>query len=111
MRDYYNDPPECPEAPECCDREMECYDDGSSRCPLCGATVDPPRDIEPLEYEYIDRDKCRDCGGRHPTNADCCDEQDDGGDCPHGRDFMDCHACEHAADIAYDVARESRYFR
>ena len=26
--------------------------------------------------------------------------------CPHGREWFDCDACDHAADIAYDSARE-----
>ena len=51
MHDYWNDPPEQDEPPECCGEMMEVYDDGSCKCLTCGATVDPPVDIEPALEE------------------------------------------------------------
>lgn len=32
-------------------------------------------------------------------------------ECPHGKKWGDCDACYHASDIAFDAARESRFFR
>jgi hypothetical protein len=29
--------------------------------------------------------------------------------CPHGKAWTDCDACDHASDLAYDAARESRH--
>jgi len=50
MNDYWNDPPEEPEVPECCDLEMR-YDEkrGCLWCINCGAHIDMPEDIEPVD--------------------------------------------------------------
>ena len=52
MNDYWNDPPETEEPPECCGEMMEVYDDGSCKCQTCGATVDPP--VDPAWEEGFD---------------------------------------------------------
>ncbi len=40
MNDYWNDPPEEPEIPECCDLEMIVDNDGNCKCSVCGATIE-----------------------------------------------------------------------
>ena len=47
MQDYWNDPPEEPEIPECCELEMLVDDDGNCKCSACGATIEAQPDIEP----------------------------------------------------------------
>jgi hypothetical protein len=45
MNDYWNEPPECPEVPECCDQEMDVDDDGNCQCKICGMLIIAPKDI------------------------------------------------------------------
>ena len=45
MNDYWNDLPEEPEVPECCEMEMECDRNGVLWCKNCGAQIEP--DPEP----------------------------------------------------------------
>lgn len=91
MNDYWNEPPDMPEPPECCGDFMDIMDDGTAVCPECGHKVEPMPDIEPVlndlpeEQMTIDPDWCR-----------------------HGTEHGECHHCEHLADIAFDAARESR---
>jgi hypothetical protein len=54
MNDYWNDPPEEPEVPECCDQEMQVLDDGSCLCKVCKHRIEPDRDPDPEAYEPID---------------------------------------------------------
>lgn len=49
MQDYWNDPPEECEVPECCDLEMIVDDGGNCLCSECGATIDAPDDYYPIE--------------------------------------------------------------
>jgi len=46
MNDYWNNPPECPELPECCHQEMTAHENGDCSCDICGKVVfmapDPP---------------------------------------------------------------------
>jgi len=55
MNDYWNDPPESPETPECCGDFMD-YDEktGACTCPTCGKHVEPEPDIEPPDDEPSD---------------------------------------------------------
>ena len=98
MNDFWNDPPEYPDAPECCEQEMDVEEDGRCICSACGKIVLPYDDYEETpepkfdELEQIDTE----C---YPT------------ECPHGNSWTDCGACDHASDIAYDTARENRFFR
>lgn len=48
MNDYWNDPPEVEEVPECCDEEMVVDDQGNCLCSVCGKTIPRPADIEPV---------------------------------------------------------------
>ena len=92
MNDYWNDPPEYPEPPECCGELMEIDDDGTCTCLACGATIEP-----------VD----------HQEGPEPCGDEDVPADlevdriCPHGM-RESCDACDHLADLAYDAARERR---
>jgi hypothetical protein len=91
--DSYFDPPDHPEPPECCGDYMSVYEDGSCKCPTCGATVAPayePQLLEPMEE--IDE-------------SPLLEEEPH---CRHGNEWGDCDTCDHLSDIAYDQARERR---
>ncbi len=91
MNDYWNDPPEHPEPPECCGEWMEIDTDGTCTCLACGET------IEPVDYQ----DGPEPCGDEDVPEELA--EQDRV--CPHGK-RENCDACDHLADLAYDAARE-----
>lgn len=96
MSDYHLDPPDHPEPPECCGDYMTVVDDGSCKCPTCGATVAPPYEpqlLEPMEEIY-----------EAPL-------LEDGVHCRHGNEWGDCSTCDHLSDLAHDEARERRLFR
>jgi hypothetical protein len=92
--DWWNDPPDYPEPPECCDDAMEVFDDGVCLCSHCGLRIDTcvpdwdpgPEPIVELPDDFWD-------GPEH---------------CPHGKLWGDCDACDHLSDLAYDAARERR---
>jgi hypothetical protein len=104
MNDYWNDPPDYPEPPECpndkqnCDGSGEYLYDGKTgmvfSCDTCGYqwVIPFPADPEPesegtFTYEV------------NETPVPC----------PHGK-LESCDACDHLSDIAYDTARENRVF-
>jgi len=94
--DSYLDPPDHPEPPECCGDYMTVFDDGSCKCPSCGATVAPPYEPQLLEpIEEIDE--------AHLLK--------DEPHCPHGNVTGDCSTCDYLGDLAHDAAREARFFR
>jgi hypothetical protein len=47
MNDYWNDPPEYPEPPECCGDIMDVTDDGACVCPKCKKRIEPQQDPDP----------------------------------------------------------------
>lgn len=94
MRDFWNDPPEYPEAPECCEDEMEINDDGSCVCAHCGKRIEPPKEYE--DSEVFQDVELPDDYFKGPEK------------CPHGREWTDCDACDYLSDLAYDAARESK---
>jgi len=49
MNDYWNDPPEQWEQPECCDELMNVTPRGACVCSICGKVIEPEPDIEPIE--------------------------------------------------------------
>lgn len=109
MNDYHLDPPEEPEIPECCDREMLVLaGTGNLVCSACGKKIIIDPDIEPPD-ETPDEWVCESCGEKYPCRCELPMNQTD--HCPHGRDHGNCDACDHAGDLAYDEARESRMFR
>jgi len=94
MQDYWNDPPECPEVPECCDQEMTVSENGDCLCETCGQIIERESDIEPM-----------------PDNEEPIDfKETETDECPHGKKWGECDACDHASDIAFDAARERRFF-
>lgn len=98
MNDYWNDPPEEPEIPECCDLEMIVDNDGNCKCSVCSATIEaqpePALEIEPDEP--------------WPPQDETEQETEK---CPHGENWGDCGACDHEGDRAFDTAREQRLFK
>ena len=102
MREYWLDPPEYPEQPECLECEdgfMEDEGDNKLVCDSCGATVvvDPP--MSPEDEEIL-RVMEEDIGQDDPVPKYK--------KCPHGNDWGECDTCDYLGDIAYDSARESR---
>lgn len=101
MNDYWNDPPDEPEAPCCsdCGEEMMIAPDGSkATCPKCGTVINKAPDIEPPE----------------PLPTDPLGDDDRmmnfGPKCPHGNEWFACDACDRESDFQHDAARERRYF-
>lgn len=92
MTDYWNDPPEEPEVPECCDTEMEVLVDGTCVCGVCKHRIEPQPDPEPMP---------------EPMLEDCVPVA---GPCPHGN-LGPCSKCDYLADLAFDAAREQRICR
>jgi hypothetical protein len=96
MNDFWNDPPEQPEPPECCDEIMDVDKDGICHCQKCGNRIEPQPEIEPPDIE---------------GTADMIESvlmEDLAEHCPHGNEWGSCDACDVASDIAYDTARERR---
>ncbi len=93
MNDYWNDPPEAPDAPMCCDDEMA-EDAAGYVCTHCGAMYSPA--VEPPDPPMVDDFDCT--PAETPTH------------CRHGRLHADgCDACDHESDLAFDAMRESRH--
>ena len=93
MNDYWNDPPECPEPPECCGDEMEISESGTCLCAHCGHKIEPSAEYDPGPEPVIEP----------PDDYFAGPET-----CPHGKTWGDCDPCDHLSDIAYDAARERR---
>lgn len=57
MNDWYNDPPEVEEVPECCEMEMEVEWGGACVCSQCGKRIepqqDPADDLAQLHADYL----------------------------------------------------------
>ena len=106
MTDWWNDPPEEPDPPTCpeCAGEADFLRAGPSghdlRCDDCGhewtatAPDEPSEPDEPAAPDEPDEPS-------EPTDPDC----------PHGKPWGECGACDHAGDLAFDAAREARLFR
>ncbi len=98
MNDYWNDPPDEPDAVRCpcCDVPMDVAT-GIGTCPKCGATLELPDDdtacLFEAEAEAVGAD------GAAPSMREC----------PHGV-IGPCDACDAASDHAYECARERRHF-
>ena len=95
MNDYWNDPPENPEIPECCDTEMDMEQDGTCRCSVCGAIIAPQPDYDTPDMFGDEEDFTPPL---EPTT------------CPHGNKIGECGTCDYESDLAYDAARERRLF-
>ena len=55
MNDWWNNPPEEPESPMCCEEYMEVLPDGACVCLKCSKRIDPepPEAIKPDEWEEV----------------------------------------------------------
>lgn len=52
MNDYWNDPPEQPEIPECCGDEMLVDEKtGAAFCHQCGKRIEPEPDPGPEDFD------------------------------------------------------------
>jgi hypothetical protein len=88
MQDYWNDPPDGDEPPECCGDYMLDME-GAFVCHVCGRRIEEFPDWEPMvEPEPV-------------MELDWVDEF-----CPHNNPWHDCDACDYLSDQAYDAWRE-----
>jgi hypothetical protein len=92
VNDHHLNPPDDEEVPECCGYEMHIDNDGTALCLECHYRIEPPPCPDPL-WESNEIFEIEEEG---PTR------------CPHDRAWVDCDACYHASDLAYDAAREGR---
>lgn len=90
MNDYWNDPPDAPEPPTCCDEFMDIDVQGNAKCGKCGNVIprEPEQIVEP------------------PQELPCVDDVAPTA-CPHGK-TGECDACDYLGDLAYDAERERR---
>lgn len=95
MQGYWNAPPDYPDLPECCDDEMECFEDGVCLCAHCGLRLAPAPEWDPGPEDFVDVELPDDFRGGPER-------------CPHGNEWHACDACDHLSDLAYDAARERR---
>lgn len=80
MNDYWNDPPEYPEPPECCGDIMDVTEDGACVCPTCKKRIEPQQDPDPRAFadaELPDDITAEECllggGGAELVAKDLCD--------------------------------------
>lgn len=51
MNDWYNDPPEYEEIPECCETEMDFNEETCiCKCKMCGKEIHPQEDPDPKYF-------------------------------------------------------------
>jgi hypothetical protein len=94
MQDFWNDPPETPEPPECCGDYMDVDEKtGACSCPKCGKRIEPPADIGPDPEPEVSEAWPPDDLPPEPVT------------CPHGNKPSECNDCCVASDFAYDAAR------
>ena len=98
MNDYWNDPPDDCEPPECCGELMDVNETtGVCTCSICKKVIEPDcpdYDIKPIEDIECDLP-----------------EYEGPAECPHGKIWGECDTCDHESDIAFDAARERRFSR
>ena len=94
--DWYLDPPEEPDIPECCDDEMECFEDGVCLCSQCGLRLAPAPEWDPGPGSNWELPDDFEAGFEGPEK------------CPHNNEWGSCDHCDYLSDLAYDAAREKR---
>ena len=126
MNDWYLDPPEDLDLPECkLASTTGCEGVGDA---LQQTLYDWQGALIPTYYIM----RCSDCGGQwlmpipidyqEPPDADCAasaaankslyaaNAANGVGICPHGMEHGTCDACDYLSDLAFDAAREDRVF-
>jgi hypothetical protein len=115
MNDWYNDPPEEPEVPECCQDLMDLDPrSGVLTCPTCRKRIEPEPDVQDVEYPPDPpMHMCAACGEALPASWQyaACQECGQTARCRHGNLMGNCQPCDQASDQAYDAARENRLAR
>lgn len=102
MQDYWNDPPDEQEPPEW---YMTLEDVLEQQ--------DPPQTVADAIREVMEK-WVQEHNAQHDIdllleNQESIDFEESGADeCPHGKRWGDCDACDYASDIAFDAARERR---
>lgn len=109
MTDYWNDPPDDYELPECCGVEMDVNEStGVATCATCQKCIEPEPEIEPIDFtDDVDIGNiCETCGiETEPCCVYCSVECQP--PCIHGNKG-ECATCDYLSDLAYDAMRESR---
>ena len=103
MNDYWNDPPEQWEPPDCCDEPMDLDEaTGALSCAKCGKRIepDPPETFEPFDDGLTAEDLLALDNIRREESARS--------RCPHGDHWHECNHCMIASDLAFDASREGR---
>ena len=122
MNDWYLDPPEDADLPECklasttgCEGvgdalQQTLYTNYIMRCSDCGAQW-----LMPIPIDYQEPPDA-DCAANAAANAAAnktlyaANAANGVGICPHGLEHGTCDACDYLSDLAYDAAREDRAF-
>lgn len=50
MNDFWNDPPEQPEVPMCCEEYMDVTPEGALICKTCGKRIEPQPDEPSIDF-------------------------------------------------------------
>jgi hypothetical protein len=104
MNDHHLDPPGYPEPPDWYSAlELAIEEDGM------------PTDITEAIQKMLS-DWCNSQNQDHDLGPEPVIELPDDfyegrGKCPHGKEWSDCGACDHASDLAFDASREARFSR
>lgn len=106
MQDYWNDPPEYPEPPDCpyCE-DGYAWDEAPNApagkigwvCAACGKIW-----YEDIPNDYSDDDVAMMMEEPIPDEKPPQQEK-----CPHGNEWGECSHCDYLSDIAYDAALET----
>ena len=97
MFESYFEPHTGPNYPECCDIEMEVFNDGVCLCGSCGKRLPALKESYVSLFEFF----------KDVELDDTLKEESE--TCPHGNKWGDCDTCDYISDIAYDAARERSY--
>jgi len=105
MQDYWSDPPDDQEPPEW----YMTLEDLLEQQEPPQAVADA---IRKAMEEWVNEYNAQHDIEPPPTNEEPIDfEEPETDECPHGKEWNDCGACDHASDLAFDAARERRFFR
>lgn len=54
MNDYWNNPPEYPEWPECCNQEMTVHENGDCSCDICDKVIFMEPDLQDPDFTIFE---------------------------------------------------------